>query len=237
MKIMNCPLNGPRNIAEFVCGGEVRGCRPDRCADSVGGSRVHAGQPSGRSNGCTPTDRVLVHRPARHAHRWSGDDDGARVHGAAGAGLRWRNRRRRAAGPGLRPADRPEPARRNHLRAAATRASRATSSPARSPVRPVAAVALVQIPSPARHSVDGRARRQHAGQLADERTCCRPPRIEPGLVVRARTTAARSPTTAARRCACSAACPSASTIGRFTGRRARGSAGSRSSAASPGLAK
>ncbi len=23
MKIMPCPLNGPRNIAEFVCGGEV----------------------------------------------------------------------------------------------------------------------------------------------------------------------------------------------------------------------
>lgn len=23
MKIMNCPLNGPRNISEFVCGGEV----------------------------------------------------------------------------------------------------------------------------------------------------------------------------------------------------------------------
>ena len=24
MKIMNCPLNGPRNISEFVCGGEVQ---------------------------------------------------------------------------------------------------------------------------------------------------------------------------------------------------------------------
>ena len=23
MKIMRCPLNGPRNISEFVCGGEV----------------------------------------------------------------------------------------------------------------------------------------------------------------------------------------------------------------------
>ena len=23
MKLMNCPLNGPRNISEFVCGGEV----------------------------------------------------------------------------------------------------------------------------------------------------------------------------------------------------------------------
>ena len=24
MKIMDCPLNGPRNISEFICGGEVR---------------------------------------------------------------------------------------------------------------------------------------------------------------------------------------------------------------------
>ena len=24
MKVMNCPLNGPRNISEFVCGGEVK---------------------------------------------------------------------------------------------------------------------------------------------------------------------------------------------------------------------
>ena len=24
MKVMHCPLNGPRNISEFVCGGEVR---------------------------------------------------------------------------------------------------------------------------------------------------------------------------------------------------------------------
>lgn len=23
MKIMHCPLNGPRNISEFICGGEV----------------------------------------------------------------------------------------------------------------------------------------------------------------------------------------------------------------------
>ncbi len=24
MKIMHCPMNGPRNISEFVCGGEVQ---------------------------------------------------------------------------------------------------------------------------------------------------------------------------------------------------------------------
>jgi sarcosine oxidase, subunit delta len=28
MKIMNCPLNGPRNISEFSCLGEVRSSSP-----------------------------------------------------------------------------------------------------------------------------------------------------------------------------------------------------------------
>jgi len=31
MKTMTCPLNGPRNISEFVCGGEVR-TMPDPAA-------------------------------------------------------------------------------------------------------------------------------------------------------------------------------------------------------------
>jgi len=36
MKIMNCPLNGPRNISEFVWGGEVKE-RPDpaSCSDEA----------------------------------------------------------------------------------------------------------------------------------------------------------------------------------------------------------
>jgi sarcosine oxidase, subunit delta len=35
MKIMNCPLNGPRNIAEFVYGGEARAMPDaDRCMDA-----------------------------------------------------------------------------------------------------------------------------------------------------------------------------------------------------------
>ena len=35
MKIMNCPLNGPRNIAEFDCGGVVRDTPdPARCSDA-----------------------------------------------------------------------------------------------------------------------------------------------------------------------------------------------------------
>lgn len=35
MKIMPCPLNGPRNISEFVCGGEVRTMPdPDACSDA-----------------------------------------------------------------------------------------------------------------------------------------------------------------------------------------------------------
>ncbi len=34
MKIMPCPLNGPRNISEFVCGGEVVDPPdPNRCSD------------------------------------------------------------------------------------------------------------------------------------------------------------------------------------------------------------
>jgi sarcosine oxidase subunit delta len=35
VKILNCPLNGPRNISEFVWGGEVR-CAPDAAASSDG---------------------------------------------------------------------------------------------------------------------------------------------------------------------------------------------------------
>jgi sarcosine oxidase subunit delta len=34
MKIMPCPLNGPRNISEFVYGGEVKAMPdPDTCTD------------------------------------------------------------------------------------------------------------------------------------------------------------------------------------------------------------
>ena len=34
MKIMPCPLNGPRNIAEFVCAGEIKDMPdPHSCAD------------------------------------------------------------------------------------------------------------------------------------------------------------------------------------------------------------
>ncbi|MBM4437092.1 MAG: sarcosine oxidase subunit delta [Actinobacteria bacterium] len=36
MKIMPCPVNGPRNIAEFVCGGEVIvPPDPDACDDAA----------------------------------------------------------------------------------------------------------------------------------------------------------------------------------------------------------
>ena len=35
MKIMNCPLNGPRNISEFACHGEVTEMPdPNRCSDA-----------------------------------------------------------------------------------------------------------------------------------------------------------------------------------------------------------
>jgi len=34
MKIMTCPLNGPRNISEFVWGGEVKTHPPLDCTDA-----------------------------------------------------------------------------------------------------------------------------------------------------------------------------------------------------------
>ncbi|MCC2112691.1 MAG: sarcosine oxidase subunit delta [Hyphomicrobiales bacterium] len=35
MKLMNCPLNGHRNISEFICGGEVRSePDPNACSDA-----------------------------------------------------------------------------------------------------------------------------------------------------------------------------------------------------------
>ena len=33
MKLMICPLNGPRNIAEFSCHGEVRAAPSEECSD------------------------------------------------------------------------------------------------------------------------------------------------------------------------------------------------------------
>ncbi len=36
MKLMPCPLNGPRPLLEFVCGGEVRTMPdPDTCTDAA----------------------------------------------------------------------------------------------------------------------------------------------------------------------------------------------------------
>jgi sarcosine oxidase subunit delta len=49
MKIMNCPLNGPRNISEFVYGGEVtempdpRSCSSRQWADYIFNSANSAG--------------------------------------------------------------------------------------------------------------------------------------------------------------------------------------------------
>ncbi len=88
MKIMNCPLNGPRNIAEFVCGGEVREMPdPDRCSDAEWADHVFMqNNPAGVVTRMVAAraDLLLVHRRAQHAHRRdSGDHDGARVHGAA----------------------------------------------------------------------------------------------------------------------------------------------------------
>lgn len=41
MKILDCPLNGPRNISEFVCGGEVKAMPdPNGCSDAEWGAYV-----------------------------------------------------------------------------------------------------------------------------------------------------------------------------------------------------
>ena len=48
MKIMHCPLNGPRNISEFVWGGEVREePDPNRASDAEWAAHVflHDNQP------------------------------------------------------------------------------------------------------------------------------------------------------------------------------------------------
>ena len=34
MKLLHCPLNGPRPLLEFVCGGEVRPMPDASCADA-----------------------------------------------------------------------------------------------------------------------------------------------------------------------------------------------------------
>lgn len=34
MKVMHCPLNGPRNISEFVCFGEVKAEPALDCSDN-----------------------------------------------------------------------------------------------------------------------------------------------------------------------------------------------------------
>ncbi len=35
MKVMNCPLNGPRNISEFAFGGEVQDLPPPDCDEDT----------------------------------------------------------------------------------------------------------------------------------------------------------------------------------------------------------
>lgn len=34
MKLMNCPINGPRPVSEYVCWGELRPEPPDGCSDN-----------------------------------------------------------------------------------------------------------------------------------------------------------------------------------------------------------
>lgn len=53
MKLMTCPLNGPRNIDEFVCGGEVRV------------------EPTGDADAAAWADHVFMHdNPAGVVREW-----------------------------------------------------------------------------------------------------------------------------------------------------------------------
>lgn len=62
MKLMHCPLNGPRNITEFVCGGEVRNAPdPDSCSDAAWAAHVF-----GQDNPAGPVREWWLHVPTAY---------------------------------------------------------------------------------------------------------------------------------------------------------------------------
>ncbi len=92
MKIMTCPLNGPRPVSEFVYGGEVRHSPDaDTCSDAEWSNYVfnRSGSPGIKYEWwCHVGVRFLVHRTARHdprhrdRHLPSGDGAPATAAGA-----------------------------------------------------------------------------------------------------------------------------------------------------------
>ncbi len=81
MKIMNCPLNGPRNISEFVYGGEVRTMPdPNLCSDSEWADYVFF-----YDNAITVVKEWWLHAPSGYwfiAERHTATDDIVRTYDA-----------------------------------------------------------------------------------------------------------------------------------------------------------
>ena len=247
MKILHCPLNGPRNISEFVWGGEVLDePDPKTCSRRANGPTTSS---------CTTNQPGMVrewwlHAPTAYwfiAERDTRTDEmlrtyplGRGVQGAQGLRPREAAHDLQPSPKAARRMDRPADAavllfrrrgllrlRRRHDRERARRE------------RPLDSLALVQIPPPARHPHDGRAGRQHAGPASRRaERARRSPRGRPTACAwKARTFAAAWPATAARRSAISRnSCRSASTTRPSSGRRAPGNSGSRSCAAAPASA-
>ena len=73
MKIMTCPLNGPRNISEFVHGGEVRTMPdPNLCSDKDWANYVFY-----QDNAITVVKEWWLHSPSAYwfiAERHTGSD-------------------------------------------------------------------------------------------------------------------------------------------------------------------
>ena len=74
MKIMPCPLNGPRNISEFACAGEVViAPDPNRCGDGEWADYVfnRSGEPGVRR------DHTLSHVALSRRVQWGQNKTGA----------------------------------------------------------------------------------------------------------------------------------------------------------------
>ena len=73
MKLMPCPLNGPRPLSEFAYGGEVRAMpEPDTCTDAEWTDYVFNSQQRSRHEARVVVSHavgLLVHRRARHRAR------------------------------------------------------------------------------------------------------------------------------------------------------------------------
>ncbi len=162
MKLLLCPINGLRPVSEFAYGGEVpRRCPdPATCSDdAMGGLRVQSQRRAGRQEGM-----VVSHRRAASGSSPSAIPLPIRCCAPILCGEeaeRMSSRLPPVPGEWI---DRSQPLELSRSRAAATRASPATRSPARCWRSGVQrARAQLQVPPAARRAVAGQSRRQCAG--------------------------------------------------------------------------